>query len=583
MKHALAIRCLHSGRKLVAAHKAEAVGLCLLLLMAVNLLTVIGRKSLTNDEIYHIPAGYYHLVRGDFQLNTEHPPLVKMLAAVPLVFLKVDAPAAVEGAAEDPITRGHETFGRFWHTNRERFDLISFWARVPAVVLTLALGALVFFYARRQFGPRAALLALLLFTLEPTVLAHGRVVQTDVPAALGYLLFFFALERFAESPDTRGALGLGAAMGLALVIKFSMLVIVPVFILAALVLLWSAGRKGQSLLSCAARVGWAMLAALVIINAAYYFRSQPLSPTDAQWVSSRGAQELAWMMWALPVLSKIVPTSFVYGILVVAIHNQQGHPAALLGAYSAQGWWYYFPVAFALKTALPFLILSLAALPWSLYRLVLRRERKFLLLLLGLFLYAGFSMTSRINIGIRHFLPVFPFLFILCGALLDALLRLKAKRAWSFAILLLLCWMGLETARAYPDYIPYVNELTWSRPRWYYLSDSNVEWGDDCGALVQYLRERGETKVRAALLGGWVTLREHGIEYVDAMSPDAEQTRYVAIGASFLNGSTVPAQLKGRDGRLLTEEERHDFFADYRQRQPEAVFGHSIYLYRVKD
>ena len=123
----------------------------------------------------------------------------------------------------------------------------------------------------------------------------------------------------------------------------------------------------------------------------------------------------------------------------------------------------------------------------------------------------------------------------------------------------------------------YMNELTWRHPRWYYLSDSNVEWGDDVPALANYLRERGETKVRAALLGGWATLPYYGVEYIDVHVPPGVQlpdTRYVAIGASFLNGSTVSVNRPG--------QRREDFFAEYRDRVPEAVFGHSIYLYREK-
>jgi hypothetical protein len=123
-----------------------------------------------------------------------------------------------------------------------------------------------------------------------------------------------------------------------------------------------------------------------------------------------------------------------------------------------------------------------------------------------------------------------------------------------------------------------MNQLARAHPRWQYLSDSNVEWGDDVNALAAYLRARGETRVRAALSGGWGTLRFFGIEYVDMIVlPDAKlpETRYVALGAGFLNGSTIPGGVAGR----MTVEERTNFFARYRTRRPVAVFGNSIYLY----
>ena len=142
-------------------------------------------------------------------------------------------------------------------------------------------------------------------------------------------------------------------------------------------------------------------------------------------------------------------------------------------------------------------------------------------------------------------------------------------------------WMTLEMVRAFPDYIPYMNQFARSQPHWYYLSDSNVEWGDDTNQLAGYLRKRGEVKVRAAVLGGWLSNIEYGIDYINPLVVDepVEHTRYIAIGASYLNGSTVPL-IRDRSGRPISEEQRRNFFAAYRDRKPEAVFGNSIYLFR---
>jgi hypothetical protein len=128
------------------------------------------------------------------------------------------------------------------------------------------------------------------------------------------------------------------------------------------------------------------------------------------------------------VLSYVLPTDFVLGVFWQAWHNRQGHPASLLGMYSPTGWWYYFPVAFALKTTLPFLLLSLASLAWGAYEFFKRRDRRFLILLTPFALYTAFVLLSRINIGVRYYLPAFPFLFILGGALLDRLLNSAGAR-----------------------------------------------------------------------------------------------------------------------------------------------------------
>lgn len=322
---------------------------------------------------------------------------------------------------------------------------------------------------------------------------------------------------------------------------------------------------------------------LFIVNAVYYCQSPPLADSDVSWVEMKSAPLFGVLMKAFAVFSKLVPTYFLFGLYNVVIHNHYGHSTSLLGAHSDLGWWYYFPVAFALKTTIPFLLLSVTALAWSLYRLIVRRDWVFAFILVPFGIYLAISLTSHINIGIRHLLPVYPFLFIAAGALLARLLKVaRARRAVIVVIALIFGWIVYEAARAYPDYIPYTNQLAGGQPGWRYLSDSNVEWGDDVGELATYLKARGETRVSAALSAGWSTLRQYDVEYVNILSlppGSTPETRYVAIGASFLNGSTVPGGVEGRQ----TTEERTNFFARYRDRKPEAIFGGSIYLYRKEE
>ena len=197
--------------------------------MAVNMFAAISRKGITNDEIVHIPAGYYHLVAGDFQLNNEHPPLIKMWAALPLLLIQpIESPPTAEERQGTFNGLDWSYEHRFWQSNRQQFETILFASRVMMIVLALALGALIFTYANSLFGSRAGLIAVALCTLEPTVLAHGRLVHTDLPAALVFLLFFFVLRKYLQSRTTQNALLLGLASGLALLTKFSMIVLLPV-------------------------------------------------------------------------------------------------------------------------------------------------------------------------------------------------------------------------------------------------------------------------------------------------------------------------------------------------------------------
>lgn len=281
-----------------------------------------------------------------------------------------------------------------------------------------------------------------------------------------------------------------------------------------------------------------------------------------------------------------MPTDFLIGTYWQLHHSRQGHSAALLGMHSQRGWWYYFPVAFALKATIPFLLLSLSALVWATYRLVYKRENQLLIVLVPFALYTAFVLMSPIDIGIRYYLPAFAFLIILGGALLNSLLRGngfgRKRLAFASIVFVTVSWMSWETIRAYPNYIPYMNQFASARPHWWYLSDSNVEWGEAVKELAEYLRARGETRTRALMLGGYATLGFYGVEYLDALGPaPATPPRYLALGASFLNGSTVPSY--ERNGQRVSEEMRLNTFAEFRDRTPEAVIGNSIYVYRVGD
>ena len=574
-------RALASLRAWARARAAALACAALLCVMSLQMLAVVWQKSITVDEVVMIPAAYYHLAAGNCQLVHEHPPLAKILAGVPLLFLQPDEtrPEKFGHAPDSPV--GKWTFAeRFWEDNPRLFEAISFWARVPMVALTALAGALVFAFARELFGARAGVLAVALYSLEPTVLAHGRVVQTDVPATFGYLLTTYALYKYLRGPSPRRALLLGAAGGVACLTKFSMLMVGPAVGAIFLALWWRAPRAGRSRRGTAAHAAAAALAALVVVNAAYFFDHRPLGFEGVKWLREGAPGSPDAVVRAVEAATYVLPTDFVLGALWQIWHNRAGHNAGLLGMYSRTGWWYYFPVAFALKATLPFLLLSLAALAWGAYRLVRGRERRFLFLLVPFALYAAASMAGALNLGVRYFLPAYAFLFILGGALLERMWEARrARRAGALAAAALAGWMCVEAARAYPDHMTYMNQLASGAPRWWYLSDSNVEWGDDVRALGEYLRARGETRVRAMVLGGFLTLHHYGVDYLDALAvPKGPPPRYTAVGASFLNGSTVTEHARG--GRPVTDEERVNTFDEYRRREPEKIFGGSIYLFR---
>jgi 4-amino-4-deoxy-L-arabinose transferase-like glycosyltransferase len=569
-------------RSVASQYSYQSIAAGLLLFMAVNLFSVTARKSITIDETLIIPSGYYYLNSRTFFIEPDHPPLSKILAGMPLLFLPLKTPELGDLRGEPSDEQTITASNRFWTTNRQQFETVSFWARVPMIILTLLLGALIYSFARRLFNPRAAVLAVALFSLEPTILAHGRVIK-DIHVAFAYLLFFLALYLYGSKPTWRRALWLGLACGLALTAKYSMLILVPVLLISFFFFeLQPPPGTGRRRLLMQLLI--AAVSIFLILRASFFSHNGPLIAADLETLVRNDPAHSSLLLSALKLLSAFAPPYFVYGVYRTFVHNEVGHPGFLLGAYSDHGWWYYFPVAFALKTTIPFLLLTIFSLGWAALGAI-KREVKFLILLVPVLIYGLMAMFASINIGIRHLLPIFPFLFILGGALLDRLLSARRNHRLAVAlVVIVIAACAAESVRAYPNYIPYMNQFAGGHPAWEYLSDSNVEWGDDAGALAEYLKQRGETRTRAAFLGGSVLMPLYGVEYIDLLSPPGTplpDTRYVALGASFLNGSTVPGWSEG-SGRE-TKEQQRNFFADYRKRTPEAVFGGSIYLYRVKE
>ena len=569
-------------QKLPGFSKGHLLCFALLGVMGFNLLSSAASRSLTNDEFVHIPSGHRYLVERDFTLNPEHPPLAKLWAALPLSRVDVELFQPAERANHDFVGFTVLYSWRFWELNINRWWQIVFWTRVPMVMLTLALGFLIFLYGKTFFGMRAALFSVGLFSLEPTMLAHGWIVHTDIPAAFAYLLFFLMLGRYWLSPTFGRAMWLGVATGVALLMKFSLVIVAPIFIGA---LVYRAVRRGSSQISRLQQIAQSILAAVcvgLIVNAGYFFQRPRLTQQDASWVVATAGNPATgeWLLNMLNLVSKILPTYYLFGIYSVYIHNRHGHPASLLGDYESSGWWYYFPTALVLKTSLPFLVLTVVAVRWALWTALIKREKVLISILAFVALYLALAMTSGINIGVRHIAPIFPFLFLLGGVFLDHFLKTNPRKWKRILVAVMLASMVFVAGRAYPDYLSFMNSLKLEKPAWQLLSDSNVEWGQDTGDMARYLHEKGETRITAALSAGW--LKPHDIQVVDYAPPDLQSspTRYVAIGAASLNGSTVRGDLKDATGAPLTQEQRVNYFAKYRGLAPERVFGNSIYLYR---
>lgn len=450
------------------------------------------RESQTWDEANHIFAGYRTWTDGDFGLNPEHPPLVKLLATIPLLRAQLKNPVLEERYfKEDAFLRGKE----FLYQNDA--DKILARTRTAAAVLTLLTALVVFLATREMFGRGAAFVALTLLTFDPNLLAHGALITNDVGFACFMLLSVYTFYRFVKSPAALRLVVAGASVGLALAVKHTGVLIVPILFLLALseilrnVFASDREKITRHALKTLGSLVLIMLIGWVVLWSFYRFRydARPhglqLNPPLAEYVKGLEPHE-AWPISTMARL-RILPESYLYGLVDIKL-TANYYTSYVLGKVYAHSVWFYFPVTFLIKSTVGVLALSLLSLAVVVSGLSRGREILFLLVPPGVYLVV--ALTAGMNIGVRHVLIVYVFVYVLIGGAAWALIRRSRRRAYIVGALLLL-HLG-SSLMAFPNYIAYGNEL-WGGPSqtYRYLSDSNADWGQQLKSVKQYLDQRG--------------------------------------------------------------------------------------------
>ncbi len=461
--------------------------------------------SVTVDEPSHLIAGYAALALGDFRLSPDHPPLGRLLLALPLLALPVAWRA--EGTAAwrsgDFFTLGRDFF-ESWNDG-QRLVLPS---RAVAIGFLLALLLAIGAVARALFGPVGGLLALGVAAFDPALLAHGHLATLDVPFALCALLTLFAAHRWLAEPSRSRLALLAAAFSASTLIKFSWFALVPALIVLALA---ARHREGWKAVAKTVSIATATLAlaALVSIWAVYGFRfaaargaesdsatmhvigdfGRPLPTTPAAaWESilhdpATGADRPGLTVPLLRVAHSIhlLPEAYLYGIAYVQ-KKAVGRAAYLRGSYSTTGFPDYFLWAFAVKTPLPTILLIAGAL--AVLGAQAFRNKGLSPLAVGLLTFAVLYLmalaTSGLNLGYRHLLPATAILTVAVGGLAPERFPKKLRTPLALGLGAALAWLAIGTWIASPLLLGYFNEAAggW-RNGHQYLADSNLDWGQD--------------------------------------------------------------------------------------------------------
>lgn len=593
---------------------ARAFTLLLLLALFAQGMTHIRRASLTFDEGPHLAVGYTTLRTGDLRLQPIHihPPLANVWAAGPLLLQSdLPDPRAIEGWEISSLSA--VTDAVVWqYPHPARLALAG---RLPILLLTLLLGALVYRWSRDLGGRRSGLLALTLLAFDPNIIAHGTLVTTDMAAVLlmTATLYVMNLEfgmanlEWRMTSGTWGAkrgwrlAAVGALLGLAQLTKVSALLLVPV--VGLLVILetgcWKleAGCRtqdaGRRMLPPAPLTRHLSTITFDVSRFTFYVLCVFGTAALVIWAG------YGFEVGGVPGAPIPLPAATHFRIFhALRDHYAVGHATFALGRVSSHGWWWYFPVAFLLKTPLPVLLLlglQIAKGKWQRANgkgQIAKGKLTISRLTLFLFpaLYTISSLFSSVNIGYRHLLPVLPFLYVGMGQMANGEWRkaMKANRRpcslftihhsrcsrHPLLLTLLLAWLILGTLASAPNYLAFFNALAGGPENGYrHLVDSNLDWGQNLWQLRDWMTATGAERVYYAHYSP-AQPQTYGIT-ADFLPPDpraVEFTPWRPAPGVYALGATV---LQGPYATVNT-------YAWFRARPPTAQLGHALFVYQVE-
>lgn len=605
-------------------HAIPRTALLLIAIMAVLLFGSVWNDAATFDERAHIPAGFGNITQGDYRLNMIHPPLIKALSALSAkIFVNPYFPTDTFSWRDDPDVerRQWEQGTAFLYQSGNNADRIIFWSRVPIILLTVLFGALLFWWARRRFGFSTAFLALLLFVFSPTFLTHARYVTTDLGAAFGFFIGIISYLSFLEKQTSRKLVIAGLLFGVAELIKFSLILLIPIYgvMLIGWILsrphlhwherikdLWRVGIKTAAIFVIGFLLVW------VVYTPFTWNYPQDLQIRDATTTLATYGTRTP-VNFTLTLIENPVTRPFgqyLFGVLMAQQRAAGGNTTYFLGEVSAEGFPLYFPLLYLTKEPLALHILTLIALGflwhkirkkqsgvpwWERMRAAVQEHFFDFSALVFLTIYWTASLTSALNIGIRHVLPTFPFIYILVSRQISNWLTTHQEanpHTWGgwlhniyqiyikalpkiFLVALLLIWMALGTIATFPHFMSYYNELGGGAKEGYRIAvDSNYDWGQDLTRLKAYMTRHHIEKIALHYFGGGEPTYYLDNTFEPWWSSRGPAAGWFAISASVREGSW------GRytHGLSIKPEDTYEWLKPY---QPVARAGQSIFIYKL--
>jgi hypothetical protein len=547
----------------------------LLCVLALQLLHVAKATSSSWDEAHHLFDGYTIWKLDDYRLNPEVPPFIKLTAALPLLPMQLKTPPNLgrENPTEAFLDGKAFVFGNGG-------DRVLFPARMACAGFALALGLLIYLAAEEMFGFVAGLFALAMFVFDPNMLANGAMVTTDMGAACCFVAAMYSFYRYCRKPGWVRLGVAGVALGVALSAKYTGIFLVPMLVLVVVL---------EGLMARDWRVLWRRVGALVMVGLIawvvvwgfYGFRykaapaGKELNPALTPYLAQMHDQRDARMLRVMTKV-RVLPEGYIWG-LENTKETEFDDPSYFWGKVYRHGNWEYFPVALLIKSTLALLILlGLVPLAWRWRLGEYAREMVFLLVPVGV--YLGISMSSDMDIGARHLLPVWAFLYVLIGG--TGMVLLDRDVRWGFVLVGLLGWQVVTSVRVSPAYMAYGNEA-WGGPAKVdrYLGDANTDWGQQLKAVKAYLDARHITDCWFAYFpDGSIDPEDYGIHCRRLPTADLLYWLDVPVTTPPVISGTVLISAGDLEGIEFGDGQLNPYDQFWRVK-PTAVIQHSVYVY----
>ena len=613
--------------------------LFLSLIIISSFLLMLGpakQDSAVMDELAHIPAGYSYVKFFDYRLNPEHPPLVKALSALPLLFQDLKFPIDSD-AWQNQVNTEWEVGKEFLYNSGNDADKIIFYSRLAPMLLLLLLIGFTYFWANELMGRWWALLPATLIAFSPNFLAHGHYVSTDIGATLGILVSSYYFLRSINDPSRKNIAIAGIAFGFAQLLKFSAILLVPFFILIVAILLLEktikeikspvVGNKIKKIFRYIC-VDFGRLLLIFVIGGiliylvyALFTLNYPIEKQYSDTLSIVQSIDNNLLTRSVLAMSQNKITGplgeYFLGISMAMKRASEGSLNYFLGEASNTGNWRYFPAILLMKETLPALIIIFIASILSLWNILKTAgkggksiknkffeyfttnfsEFSMIIFVAGYWLY---STKSNLNIGFRHIMPTLPFIYILSaqaikklfyvapraipGSLTERFMNAMHKilnLGIKYIILFgLLIWLITGTVFAGPYYLSRFNEFFGGTFNGYkYATDSNFDWGQDLKRLKEFTDAEKIDKIAVDYFGGGNVeyyLGDKAENWNSAMgSPLENGIKWLAVSNFTLQNATA----KKADGFERNPQDEYLWLPN--PLSPGYKAGTSIFIYRL--